>query len=360
VDGRIAYRNYLEGNAADELRPNVHANLLWRLDADHWIWALDGRWQQVRITQTGPASPANTQNQATLWTGPDFRASLSSVTTVIAEGRAGYQYNADTDDDNSSFGGALRISRKLRETVAVSGNLQARAVRYTDTSDDPNLLSLADFNIAEAYLGYSRQDARVESQLEVGGSFADLKGADNRSDLFLRIDTSRALGSRSKIGLTAFYGFDNEGNTVLVRSPVPDVDVPIEAAVPGLYYDKRGSAYYTGSTRRSTLSATIYARNRDFVDDLRDETTFGTAFSWSHRVTRRSDATVFGSFEHRDLDNVSLDYQDYLLGAEIRRRVNRKVSAAAELRHRRRNSSDASQEYNETALFLSLTYQIRP
>ena len=120
VDGGIGYRWYLQGNGSDEIRPNVHANVHWNLDPDRWTWTLDGALTQVRIDQLGPDAPANLETQGVIWTGPDFRAQLSSVTAVIIEGRAGYQYNSETKDDNYRLGGTVRLKTKRSETSSLS------------------------------------------------------------------------------------------------------------------------------------------------------------------------------------------------------------------------------------------------
>lgn len=361
VEGRVAYRDYLKNHASDEWRPDVHGNLLWHLDPGRWSWALDGAWQQVRISQLGPASPANTENQATVWTGPDFRARLSSVTTVKAEARAGYQYNSETNDDNANFRAALSLSRELSDTVAVSGNFNARAVRYSKTDNDLGFPVFADFNIAEAFIGYSRQDSQITTLIDVGGSFADIKGAENQSDFLLRVDASRDLSAHSKAGLRVFYGFESEASTALIRSPLPDLEAPIAASEAGLFYEKRGEIYYDRSGKRSGLSGWLYARNRDFVGEGRDETTFGAEIVLSSRLTRRSEARLVGNVGHNKFDNLSgQDYQEYQVRAEVNHRVNRKASGTAELRYRRRVGGDLSLEYSEMAIFMSLTYQLKP
>jgi len=357
IDGRIAYRNYLLNNAADEWRPNVHGNLLWRLDPGRWSWALDGAWQQVRIDQLGPDSPENVQNQAIVWTGPDFRAPLSSVTTVTAEARAGYQYNSQTSDDNASVGAALRLSTRKRNTVQLSGNLQARAVRYTKSGSDPDQPVFSDFNIAEAYVGYSRQDAHIKTLIEIGGSFAQIKDTTDESDLFLRADVSRALSRISKAGIRVSYGFDYEGNSALTRPAAPEVDRPLEASAPGLFYDKRAEFYYERSGKRSTLTATLYARDRDFANDLNDERNYGGGLSLARQISRLTTGRLLATYQRTDFANQSLDYDDYTLRVEVSRRLSRQLAGTVELRHRSRTSSDPSREYDESAFVMSLLYQ---
>ena len=160
--------------------------------------------------------------------------------------------------------------------------------------------------------------------------------------------------------MKAFYGFDNEANNAVIRQPVPDLQGNVEAAVPGIFYEKRGDLYYQHSGKRSTVSGTVYARNRDFVDDLRDETTLGGEIVLARRLTRRTEGKVIGIFEHKEFENLSLDYDDYTAAAQLTNRINRKVSGLAEFRHRRRNSNDSSLEYNENSFFISLTYQFKP
>jgi hypothetical protein len=367
IEGRVAQPKSLQGNASYGLRPNVHGNLLWHLDPDRWTWTLDGVWELKRKNQVDTDAPENLETQAVVWTGPEFRVPLSSVTSLQTELRAGYEYKSDTTDDNYNFDGALRIETKTSETAALSANLEGRAVRYRDTNSDTDQ-SVADFNIAETFFGYTRRDGRIDTLIDAGGSFAQVKGAGNRSRPFLRVDTSRDLSSLSRGGLRLFYGFDNEANAVLVDSLVPEIEREtnaavagqgqIDAAVAGLFYEKRADFYYERSGKRSNLAGTLYARHRDYENDLNDERVFGGEVQWTRSLTRLTEGRVLGTVGLTKFNNLSIDDRDYGLRVRILRKLSRQLTGEVQLGHWRRKSNESSRNFDETSAFFSLTYDL--
>jgi hypothetical protein len=358
IEGRLAYVDYLQDNASDEFRPDLHGNLLWRLDPDRWTWSLDGALRQVRISELGPDAPENRETQGSISTGPEFRAPFSAASSFVGDVKVGYLYNSDTNDDNVSLDAHLAINTETGDTAVWSGNLHARTVSYIEDAESPGVEEFSDFSIAEAFVGYSRQDARILTSAEVGGSFADIQDAGSVSDIFLRLDIARLLSENSKAGLRAFYGYDDEGRTSLIRSLVPEVGGPTEARAPELFYDKRGELYYTRTTLRSSFSGRLYARDRDFVDVLRDERTYGVGFSLTRRVTRPTRAELFGYYEFGEFEGTVGDRQDYRLGMRLVHRFSRFLSGMLEVRHQQRTSDDEAAEYEENAVFLSLSRRL--
>lgn len=365
VEGRVGYREYLKDNASDEFRPRVRGNLLWHLDPDRWEWYFDGVLRQVRSEQLGPDSPSNRETQGVLSTGPNFRLPLSAATSFQGEGRAGYVYNGDSDDDNYRIGGALRVQTKRGRTASISANLEGRVVRYTEnTNSESDLVQdedLSDFEIVDAFFGYSRQDASLTSNLEIGGSFAHVEGADRRVTFRLRAELSEQLTQVSKGGMRVSFGYEDEGNEALDGQSTSDTSDGSDGGrrtdrAGNAFNEKRAELYYELSGKRNTFGATTYTRDRDFIDNQRDETNYGLDLQLSRRLTRRTTGRLYGNYEYSDFEKVNIDYKDYEVGMELRRRISRKISASAQIQHQRRSSNDSPAEYDETAVFLSIAY----
>ncbi len=352
LDGRVGYKKYTEGNAADQLRPNVHGNLLFHLQPDRFSWALDGDWQQVRTNRLGPDSPGNLGTRAVFWTGPDVRLPLSAVTEISAQARAGYSDNSDSSNSHR-FGGQLAVATRRTESSMASANLAQRAVRYSDTS------TLADFDVTETFLRYASRTNRGNLALEVGTSFVDVKDGADGSDLLLRFDGSRSITKLGNIGLRLRYGFDDEENTALTRPLLPSEATPTDARSLGVFYRKEVEAYYDWSGKRLSFGWAIYVRNRDFATGARDETDYGTTVAWSTRLSRLSEAQLLAGVDFSDFEAEAANYHVYNLGIDYGRRLSRNVSAKAGFRHQRKISNEKALEYDASWLFFSIVYDFK-
>lgn len=359
LDGRLGYRTFLDGNAPDELRPDVHGNLLFHLQPERFSWALDGAWQQVRTDRFGPDSPENLESQFTIWTGPDFRLPLSAITSIIAKGRGGYSNNGGIADgeaqSNYSYGGAVSIVRDRGESETISANLAARAVRYTD--DDVASTS-SDFTIVDTSAGYASPTARGNTAIEAGVSFVDLQNGDDRTGFFLHADADRRLTPLSRGGLRLNLGYSDETGTAVVAPLVQDFVEPTQSPSTGVFYQQRAEAYYEKLGRRSRLLGTLYIEDQDYVEtSANDELRYGATLTLSRRMTRLVEGTIYGTFEYNDFSNQDFDYRDYAAGIALSRRLSQHLSANLGLRHQRRSSDDALSEYDESAVVLAVVYQ---
>lgn len=358
-EGRVGYVGYSMSHASDELRPDVHGNLIWRVEPERWTWTLDGSWQQLRINQTGPDSPDNTENQANIWTGPTFDVPLSHTTKLSLEARAGYQHNSEMENDSSRLGTALRLVTKKSEKTTLSGNLETQTVRHLGDIS-PLQPSVADFDITNVYAGYTRSDGRASTLLNIGGSFADVKGFQDRSGLFFQLDLSAEIGARSKGGLQIFSNLAYDGNAVGDGVSEPGTETPIQAVAPGLFYEKRARLYYETASKKSTLLASLFATSRDYYGGMIDESDVGGNLTLSRRLARLTEGSIFLDANWQEFDDVSLENQDYVFGVTVSRRLSRRTYADAKFWHRRRASNETSAEFDETALYFSLRRRFLP
>jgi len=363
VDGRLGYREWLRDNADDEIRPNIHGNLLFWLRPERLSWSLDADWDQVRRDPVEPDSPSNLENRFVVWTGPDFRIPLSRSVFLAASARAGYADFADSESDDSaadaggssySYGTAVRIVRDRGERDQVSANVTARAVRYTD--DD---VASADFNIVNTFIGYAAQAGRGNLSIDAGMSYLDRRGADDGSGLFLNAQAEQQLAPRSSGGLRLNFGYGNGSGTAL--------DAPLSADRPDrsggnasddAFYRKSAEAYYELLGRRSRLVGTVFVDDRDYEDDLTDnELEYGANLTWSRRLTRLVDGRISAEARFSDFDDEQDSVTDeYRADLTLSRRLGRNVSADLSLRYRQGIGGGDASDYDETAATLALVY----
>jgi hypothetical protein len=263
--------------------------------------------------------------------------------------------NSKTDDDNVNFGLALRLRYELGDTSSIAGNVEGRAIRYIEDEDDDS--GLNESNIIDSFLSYTRQDGKVQSQADIGVSYADIEDTANETDLFLRVNAARELGSLSRGGVRFFFGYDSESGSAVAQSSAPDIQRPNDSRALNIFYDQRGEIFYERSGKRSNFTGELYARRRDFVDTSEDETKVGTGLTWSIQVTRRSRAELFGTAELREFEGDSTTDEEYILGARVDQEFSRWISGSAEILHRRRTTDDSDREFDETAVFVSVGYQ---
>jgi hypothetical protein len=361
LEGRIGYREYLNGNGANEFDPDLHGNLDIRLLPDRLSWLLEGDWRQLRTSALAPDSPDNLENQAVVQTGPDLRVPLTASTELKSSIRAGYSYNSD-EQDAYRFLTQVGLVTKRSPSESVSANLGLRSIRYleSDTVDVAADVAALDFDVFEAFLSYESELSRSKTTLDFGFSHSDVDDSEDVSGLLVRLDTNMRLSPLTRGGLKIRYGLDDQGTASLDRSTLAPIEMPTESQSQGLYRVKEAELYYERTGRRSTLQGGMYIKDRKYVQTQRDERDSGLSLSLSRRLTRQSEGKLYGNVELAEFSGESADYTDYLYGVQMSRRLSRVLRVNADVAHRQRSSSEKATEYDALELVLSLVYQFAP
>ncbi|WP_200381626.1 hypothetical protein [Thiococcus pfennigii] len=366
VAGRLGYRTFLHGNAADELRPNIRGNLLFHLRPERFSWALDGAWEQLRTEPLGPEAPGNLENQFVLSTGPDVRLPLTATTSFTAGARAGYaatyasDSSANADNSNTSYRATLGLVEELGATETAAAYLTSRAVRYDD--DDLGGAS-ADFNVIDMSLAYDSRTPLGDTTIEIGASYLDQQGSDRGAVFLLRADASRRLTPLTRGGVRLNFGYNDQSNATLTAPLSAELGAvglgnSAESASTGPFYQRRAEAFLERVGGQSRLVGSLYANSQDYVaGSTEDQLYYGASIAWSRRLSRVTDFLVSGTAERRDLSSGDEYSQNYAATAQLTRRLSRNVFANVRLRHQRGTGSTETSEYDESAVLFGIRYE---
>ena len=365
VEGSLGYRNDLAGNSSDEIRPNMRGNLLWHLDPDRLTWELDGVITQARTRQTEPDSPNNREVQAVILTGPELTTPLSSVTRFNAAAKAGYAYSENSDNNSFRFRAAARLETQRTPTATLSGNLEAEAVQYQESSGSASEGNFGteerfrDSYTVNTFVGLENQQARLSTLGRIGVTFVNQENSSGRANLFLQGNATAQLDRINSAGLRLSVRYTDEGNRALERRTLTDdTATPREDNTANIFLERRAEGFYKRSGKRVDFTSTIRAVRRSFVKESRDDTRVGGGIKVTRRFTRQIAGSLTTRYDYTDFDDTSLHYHDYRFLVGITRKIGRWLSTEATIGHQFRSSNESAQEYDETAIFASLIYEL--
>ena len=223
VAAHLEYRHYLDDTFDSEVVGGVNAFVAYAFIPERFIWVVEDNFSQISSDITAVDTPDNRENVNFLSTGPDFTIGLTARTSLQLSGRVSDEYYEERETDSQGLSGSLALIRQMSDASSVSLNGST-----SETDFDEEVFS--DFRIDSAFLRWQTVTERTTLILDGGYDRVsqddpfNLTEDDTSGGLLARLELSRAVGARSRVGVIAGTGLETPGQGLQRIQDVIGVD----------------------------------------------------------------------------------------------------------------------------------------
>jgi hypothetical protein len=357
VAADLEYRDYLDDAFDNEVVGGVDAALDFALIPRRLHWVLEDNFGQISNQRQLADTPDNRQNVNYLSTGPDITFALGGRTLLQVSGRYGDTYYENTPEDNQSLTGSVALVRRMSDTASLSLNGSTTEVEY----DEEELF--AKYRLDRGFLRYEAEGSRTTFSADAGYTQVDREGDEKSDGLLARVELSRAVGSRSRLGFQAGTEFTTPGEAFRRDQTVTGIPTTgADDAVPITDPYQLDYAYLTFTTLwpRGSLVATLNARNEEHeVVTLQDRDIRGASVQFTRRLTARVSADFGGFYDQEEFVNTDVDFDEWNVTVGLSWLLGRGISLNVRLDHLEGSSDDGLRDYEENRAYIGIAYAPR-
>ena len=348
IKGDVRYVDYLQNTYDGEVIGRLDGVLTIAVVPQHFDWAVQENFGQVRVDPFAPVTPTNRENVNYVSTGPDFSVRLGSSGFAKLSGRFSRMNYEISDFDSKRLFGGLALGRELSPAASVSLNVNTERFRFDDT------LVNTDYDRRSAYLHYEAKGIRT--QLGTNFGYSDTgNGAGSINGLLAQLMLTRTLSPSMTLRFEGGSQLTDAGDSFRNQpaGAIGGIETgPVSATTQSF---KRRYVFV-----RTTIDVTVtWAKDAYDGNPSLDVARSSAELKVERRVTRALTGGIFGGWSRSNYDNIGLDDRDWNGGAELRLAVGAATSVALQYDHFKRSDSALVEGYDENRAFLTVGYRVR-
>ena len=351
IGAHLEYREYLDETFDSELVGGVDGLASYAFIPERFVWVITDNFGQIANQRTLPDSPDNRQNINYLSTGPDITLPLGGRTLVQLSGRYSDTYYENTPEDNESVTGSLALIRQLSDITSVSLNGSTTDIEYDDEA-------FAEYRLDQAFLRWSTVSER--STFILDGGYNEVTQDDDSSDgLLARLELSRAVGARSRVGLNIGTEFATSGQGLRRDQELTGIETGADDTIAASDPYQLDYAYLSWTTDRERSAFSVVLNARSEAHEVRteaDRDVYGAAVTLSRQLSRRFDGMLIGSYTDEELVNTGFKFDEWGVGLGLSWLLSDRVSLSLRLDHFDGSSEDGTRDYDENRAYLGIVY----
>lgn len=352
IGANLEYRDYLDQTFDSELVGGVDGLVSFAFIPERFTWVITENFGQIANERTVADSPDNRQNVNYFSTGPDIMLPLGGRTLVQLSGRYSDTYYENTPEDHEALTGWLALIRQLSETSSVSLNGSTTDIEYDDEA-------FAEYQLEQVFLRWSTVTERTTFILD--GGYNDVTQDDESADgLLARLELLRAVGARSRVGLSAGTEFSTSGQGFRrdqeLTGVVTGADDAIIAASDPYQLDY---AYLSWTTDRERSAFSVVLNARSEAHEVRtevDRDVYGAAVTLSRQLSRRLDGSLVGRYLQEEFVNTGFKFDEWGVGLGLSWQLSERISLSLRFDHFEGASDDGTRDFDENRAYVGLAY----
>jgi hypothetical protein len=359
VAAHLEYRHYLDDTFDSEVVGGVNAFVAYAFIPERFIWVVEDNFSQISSDITAVDTPDNRENVNFLSTGPDFTIGLSSRTSLQLSGRISDTYYEERDTDTQGLTGSLAVIRQMSDSSSLSLNGSVSEIDF-----DEEVFS--DYRIDSGFLRWNTSTERTTFVLDGGYNRIsqddpfNLIEDDTSDGLLARLEFSRAVASRSRIGVVAGTGLETPGQGLRRFQDVVGVDPgDDEDVIVGSDAYRSDYAFLTFNTdwERGVFAAVIDARSESHeIETAADRDAYGALLEVSREISRRVSGSVNARYTKNEFTETGFEFDEWSVGLGMSVQVSERFSLEARIAHIEGSSEDGVRDFDENTAYLGFAY----
>lgn len=359
VAAHLEYRHYLDDTFDSEVVGGVNAFMAYSFIPERFIWVVEDNFSQISSDITAVDTPDNRENVNFLSTGPDFTIGLTSRTSVQLSGRVSDAYYEERETDSQGLTGSVALIRQMSDASSLSLNGST-----SETDFDEEVFS--DFRIDSGFLRWQTVTERTSLILDGGYNRVsqddefNLIEDDTSGGLLARLDFSRAVGARSRVGVIAGTGLETPGQGLQRIQDVIGVDPgDDDDAIVGSDAYRADYAFLTFNTdwERGAFAAVVDFRSESHETETEaDRDAYGALLEVSREISRRFTANLNSRYTKNDFSETDFAFDEWSVGVGVSMQVSERFSVQARVAHIEGSSDDGTRDFDENTAYIGFSY----
>lgn len=356
IDGEatvdLSYFEYLDNTFESEIVGTANGSLAIDLLTDRLQWVFEDSFGQAQDDPFAPTTPETREDLNFFSTGPNLMVRFGSTGFARLFGRwSSTTYETSPLDAERTTAG-LTLGRRASERTELTLNGVAEEI---DFDSDLN----TDYERKSAFIGYRLDAARTLLIANLGYTWLDLDGSDDTSgSALVNLSVSRDLSASStlELSLSSQLGDAGDalrgglaGNVVGAGSQITATSDPFENRVVSLEY--RFFRNRTGFSFGASLTDDDYETQSQL-----DRKGKVYSASFTRRMARTLDFELTAALYDEEFESTGLQSDELRYGAALNWRAFRTLGWRLMAERYDRDTNDASGEYQENRVFLTLAY----
>lgn len=355
IGAHLEYQDYLDDAFDDELVGGVNGLVSYAFIPERFIWVAEDNFGQIASDREQVDTPDNRQNVNFFSTGPDITFDITGRTALQLSGRFSDAYYEVTPEDNQSVTGSLALIRHMSDISNLSLNGSTSEITYEEDE------LFGDYRLNQGFLRWETATERTIFIADAGYTVIDRDG-ESSDGMLARIEFSRAVASRSRIGFNAGTEFATAGDAFRRDQTITGIATGNDDAIAGGDPYQLDYAYLTWNTEweRSELSAVLSARGESHeVDTDADRDAYAASIGVSRQISRRLDATLTGGYNEEKFVNTNFSFDEWTVGLGLSWFVSERMSLNVRLDHIEGSSDDGTRDFDENRAYIGFAYSRR-
>jgi len=356
-DATTSFNNqhYTKNTFSDQNNFDLGAGANWEMIKDRFNWFLNDKFTQRSISSLGSNTPSNLEDSNVFTFGADVQFPISarqnfSVTPQFSQ----YYYERQTAN-NKQYSLSTNWNYQMFRLNNVGLNFSVRKIDYTE--NDRSGRPIDDTTFTDAAIVFSGKKLRSIYTVNLGATRARTNNGSNTDGFAGYLDWLIELSSRSdfqtllstELTDTSSAGF----NGVVGLDVVNDNDVQITTDV-----IRTNIVNLTYSRKDDSLDSQISARYNkiNYSNSPLDLEIRNLDVNFGHPVTQLLTSGIRLNYNRNERVDTGRVDKNYIAGVNLSYLMTRKLNASFDLSYRTRDSTVASQNYDEFSIFVSMTY----
>jgi hypothetical protein len=359
VAAHLEYRHYLDDTFDSEVVGGVNAFVAYAFIPERFLWVVEDNFSQISSDITAVDTPDNRENVNFLSTGPDFTIGLTARTSLQLSGRVSDAYYEERETDSQGLSGSVALIRQMSDASSLSLNGST-----SETDYDEEVFS--DFRIDSAFLRWQTVTERTTLILDGGYDRVvqddpfNLTEDDESGGFLARLELSRAVGARSRVGVIAGTGLETPDQGLQRIQDVIGVDPgDDEDAIVGSDAYRADYAFLSFNTdwERGTFAAVVDYRSESHETEIEaDRDAYGALIEVSRQISRRFTADLNGRYTKNDFSETGFAFDEWSVGAGLSMQVSERLSFQARVAHIEGSSEDGTRDFEENTAYIGFSY----
>jgi hypothetical protein len=354
VGGTLTYQRYANKTFNDQTYFNLETRVRWEQVENRLNWIVDDFFTQSPVDSLGRDVPGNIQNGNVFNFGPDISIPLSSGHLFTINPFFRDFYYQDTDTDNQQYGLVAGWSYPMYPTMSVGINAGIIDVNYEN--DD-----ISNYTISQLRAVVSGSRPHSKYSVNFGASRISRDTMNDQSGFVGGLDYRYMITGRSSVRARLSSDLTDSSQNFFNSELNPDSGNPRNVQTSGDIF--RNNVFTLVFERDdNTFDTRIWGELRDInydkaYSDREDRKVQEFGGDLDYAVNAYLSTGVFGSYVRFKQPNRT--DKRYILGGKVQYNFSRRLSANAGLQYRDRNSTVASDNYNEFSVLVGIVYGFR-
>ena len=360
--GRIDYRDYRDSHLHNRTEGELAGRFNWSAIPQRLDFTVEDSLGIEPIDTLAPDSPGNRQQVNVVSAGPTLLFRMGAT----LRGQAEFRFINSDAEVNDTFNSnrsavAFRAIKDFDTTSLASFNFQGQRVDFEHEGLARN------YDLEEAYLGYSSKQRLLEFGIDAGYSrlhYRDGAGG-SASEPLLRGNLRWKVSPESQVDFSASTRLTDSASAML-RELTPGSDIPADVLIgnaqitSSAFKSKTLDLGYSYSGVRLTFAVSGYRESRDYLDaSVQSQRNEGASLNAAWRLSRTLTLDAHASSDTTDYRDTDRRDKTRYGGVGLQQDWSRHWSTRLEYSHYERTSNVPGQDVSQNVVYLSATYKNR-